>query len=126
MTKNQIRRLRKQKRHKQKHINTRLKKKLFGHLFMAPCCYCKVVFFVEELTIEHMTPLCLGGTNDPTNIALACSPCNHERGREAWSQKQEMNKKYYEQHYPQYREQNRSRTSQDPGTPVVYRQGEGV
>jgi 5-methylcytosine-specific restriction endonuclease McrA len=106
MTKNQLRRLRKQKRTKQKKTNFKLKKKLFGHLFVAPCCYCKSVFFVEDLTVEHVTPLCLGGTNDPTNIALACSPCNHGRGKEAWFKKQELNKRYYEQYYPKHRSQD--------------------
>jgi 5-methylcytosine-specific restriction endonuclease McrA len=98
-TKNQIRKERKRKRHKQKKLNTKLKKRLFGQLFMSPCCYCRRVFLFTELTVEHIVPLCLGGTNDPSNIALACSPCNHERGKEAWLQKQQINKKYYEQHH---------------------------
>src|SRR5271166_7116703 len=92
MTKNQLRKVRKNKRHKQMRINAQLKKKLFGHLFVAPCCYCRSVFFLTDLTVEHITPLCLGGTDDPTNIALACQPCNHERGRQSWFQKQEINK----------------------------------
>lgn len=126
LSKSQRRKFRKQKRHKQSKINPKLKKRLFGHLFMSPCYYCRNVFMLDDLTIEHLTPLCLGGTNDPANIALACSPCNHQRGKEAWLLKQEINKKYYEQHHPQHREQDEPRSLQDPGTPAVYCQGESV
>lgn len=107
MSKSQVRKERKRKRHKQKKINTQLKKRLFGHLFMSPCCYCKHVFMLDELTVEHVIPLCLGGTNDPTNIALACSPCNHERGRDAWVLKRERNKRYHEQYHSQHRIEGR-------------------
>ena len=107
MSKRQFKRERKRKRYKQKKLNCKLKKRLFGHLFMAPCCYCKKVFLFTELTVEHVTPLCLGGTNEPSNIALACEPCNKERGKEAWSQKRELNKQYHEQYYSEHRKQNR-------------------
>jgi len=39
---------------------------------------------MKELTIEHIKPLCLGGTNDQSNITLACAPCNQTKGREVW------------------------------------------
>lgn len=99
MTKNLLRKQHKRRRHKQKRVNSQLKKNLFGHLFIAPCCYCRNVFLITELTIEHIMPLCLGGTNDPVNIALACQPCNHERGRQSWFQKQEIGRNDYEQHH---------------------------
>jgi 5-methylcytosine-specific restriction endonuclease McrA len=99
ISKRLLRKERKHKRYKQKKTNVKLKKKLFGHLFMAPCCYCRSVFLFTELTVEHVIPLCLDGTNDPINIALACEPCNNERGKDAWFQKREINKKYYEQYY---------------------------
>jgi 5-methylcytosine-specific restriction endonuclease McrA len=78
--------IRKQKRigrFNQLKINTKLKKQLFGHLAILPCCYCKNVFIVAQLTIEHIIPLSWNGTNDADNVALACKPCNHARGREA-------------------------------------------
>lgn len=75
------------RRRKQNKINQKLKNKLFGHLFMMPCFYCKKVFMVNDLTVEHIIPLCLNGTNDPINITLACAPCNHEMGRQAWFQR---------------------------------------
>src|SRR5271166_2336915 len=85
---NPEKRFRRKKRKKQKKINSRLKKKLFGHLAFAPCYWCHVVFLYEQLTIEHIVPLCLGGTNERDNITLACAPCNHQRGKIAWRQKQ--------------------------------------
>lgn len=98
-----FRKLRRKERKKQGRINNGLKHRLFGHLFVAPCCYCRSVFLMEELTIEHLIPFCLGGTNDPSNIALACEPCNKERGRLSWQQKKETDRKCYEQYYHQYR-----------------------
>ena len=114
--KSENRRLRKKRRKKQKKINTRLKARLFGHIAIAPCYYCRRVFTYHDLTIEHIIPLCQGGTNDSSNITLACAPCNHERGRVVWRQKQysseylafrqERAKQHYEQYSPEYHRQN--------------------
>jgi len=84
------------RRKKQLRINTQLKKRLYKGVFMAPCCYCRDVFFFTELTIEHIIPLSHGGTNDEKNIALACAPCNQERGREAWFVKKQQTKQKYQ------------------------------
>ena len=82
----------------QNKINNKLRKRLFGHLLFAPCYYCKFVFLVEDLTIEHIQALCLGGSNDPANITLACRPCNHQKGREAWFQRLKYHEQYPSQH----------------------------
>lgn len=84
------------KRKRQQRINAQLRKRLFGNIFIAPCYYCQEVFFVDELTIEHIQPLSLGGTNDKENIALACAPCNQQRGRESWFLKRKMMRLQYE------------------------------
>ena len=34
----------------------------------------------EELTVDHLEPRSLGGTNDITNLATACMRHNRERG----------------------------------------------
>ena len=34
-----------------------------------------------KLTIGHAVPLCLGGSNWPSNILAQCMPCNHRQGR---------------------------------------------
>lgn len=78
---------RRKRRKKQAIINQRLKRDLFKDINISPCCYCKYVFLIDNLTIEHIVPLLNNGTNDPENIALACAPCNQEKGRESWMKK---------------------------------------
>lgn len=119
-------RRRKKERQKQRSKSYKLRKKLTKNLCFAPCYYCKYVFLVEALTLEHIVPFCLGGTNDIANLTLACRPCNHSRGREAWFQKQRINKNNYEQYYSEHRIQDRQIPVQDIGTPFMYCKGEGV
>jgi 5-methylcytosine-specific restriction endonuclease McrA len=90
--------MRKKRRWAQANTNRKLKKQLFGYLLISPCYYCKFVFLVEDLTIEHIQALCLGGSNDPANITLACRPCNHQKGREAWFQRLKYHEQYPSQH----------------------------
>jgi len=96
MSKSEIRRSRRQKRAKQLKINQRLKKELYGNLAVSPCLYCQEMFLVENLTIEHLIPHVLGGTNEESNITLACRTCNQTRGREAFLLKRGINKGSYE------------------------------
>jgi 5-methylcytosine-specific restriction endonuclease McrA len=98
---------RKRERKRQHRINAKLKSQLFSDKVFAPCCYCKVVFWMSDLTIEHLTPLSFGGSNDPSNIALACAPCNHAKGKESWFLKKSLSKENYEQHTAQYRRKSR-------------------
>lgn len=66
---------------KRSRTNVALKKKLFKYVLFTNCPYCKFVFLVEDLTVEHKIPLCLGGTDNQDNITLACSSCNHQKGK---------------------------------------------
>lgn len=34
-----------------------------------------------HMTLEHVLPLCAGGTNDFANLALACYQCNQAKDR---------------------------------------------
>ncbi len=43
------------------------------------CAYCECELH-GTYDVEHMTPLCRGGKNDWTNLAIACSPCNRAKG----------------------------------------------
>ncbi len=36
-------------------------------------------------TIDHVIPSSKGGSNDETNLVLACSDCNNEKGDELWT-----------------------------------------
>jgi 5-methylcytosine-specific restriction endonuclease McrA len=96
MSSNQERKARRRVRKKQSRINFSLKKRLSQDITFTPCCYCKLAFLVDELTVEHKIPICLGGTNDLDNMALACAPCNQQKGREAWSIKKEIGRQKYE------------------------------
>jgi 5-methylcytosine-specific restriction endonuclease McrA len=80
---------------KQLRINQKLKRRLYKDVYMSPCFYCKEVFLIDNLTIEHITPLSFHGTNEDDNITLACAPCNQQRGRESWLLKQQINKERY-------------------------------
>lgn len=40
------------------------------------CRYCGLVAGETELTIDHVVPRTLGGSDDPTNLVTACKDCN--------------------------------------------------
>ena len=42
------------------------------------CCYCYCR--VDELTLEHITPISMGGGHTFKNIAFACDKCNNRKG----------------------------------------------
>lgn len=43
------------------------------------CCYCNRSDL--PLSLEHLTPVRRGGTNDNGNLAPACLPCNQSKGK---------------------------------------------
>lgn len=56
--------------------------------FQGKCIHCNTRLSVTEdgdlvgkTTVEHIVPRTHGGTNTVDNLALACAPCNHEKGR---------------------------------------------
>ena len=40
----------------------------------------------EAATIEHLQRKADGGTDHPSNIAMACKRCNDERGSTPWNE----------------------------------------
>jgi 5-methylcytosine-specific restriction endonuclease McrA len=40
------------------------------------CYYCRELFPPIEMTFDHVVPRSRGGTNQNTNLVLACAPCN--------------------------------------------------
>lgn len=40
------------------------------------CRYCGATAEDAKLTVDHVVPVVLGGSDDPTNLATACAPCN--------------------------------------------------
>jgi 5-methylcytosine-specific restriction protein A len=45
------------------------------------CFYCGAEFNTDNpLTLDHIVPLCSGGTNQLNNLVAACKVCNREKG----------------------------------------------
>jgi 5-methylcytosine-specific restriction endonuclease McrA len=44
------------------------------------CCWCGEWIPYGERTLEHVYPVSLGGTNDHSNLRIACRDCNGRRG----------------------------------------------
>ena len=45
------------------------------------CYFCEFPFSLEDLTLEHLIPIKRGGSQKSLeNHALACNPCNNEKG----------------------------------------------
>lgn len=40
------------------------------------CRYCGAMAPDVKLTVDHVVPTTLGGSDDPTNLVTACAPCN--------------------------------------------------
>lgn len=62
----------------------REKKELFGKRKSYVCHWCSERLTFKKSTIDHLIPLCIGGTNDIANLVIACQPCNTKRG--GWQQ----------------------------------------
>ncbi len=43
------------------------------------CHYCKIKFEPNELTLDHVLPLCRGGKSTKGNLVPACKKCNNEK-----------------------------------------------
>lgn len=41
------------------------------------CRYCGATAPDAKLTVDHVTPVALGGTDDPNNLVAACRDCNY-------------------------------------------------
>tara|TARA_E500000178_G_C17032733_1_gene761454 strand:+ start:3009 stop:3521 length:513 start_codon:yes stop_codon:yes gene_type:complete len=44
------------------------------------CQYCNTPYSKSNLTLDHVTPLSLGGKTNWENIVAACGPCNSRKG----------------------------------------------
>lgn len=43
------------------------------------CHYCGVTLCVQTSTLDHFIPVSKGGTNERSNLVLACLPCNQAK-----------------------------------------------
>lgn len=44
------------------------------------CTYCGATSPGVQLVVDHVNPVALGGTDDPSNLTTACEPCNTGKG----------------------------------------------
>ncbi len=59
-----------------------------GEAWLGKCLHCNAHLWValdgepiSRATIEHIVPQSAGGTDALENLGLACSRCNHQKGR---------------------------------------------
>ena len=50
------------------------------------CLYCGNQFPISQLTRDHIVPRCQGGKDSWTNVATACTRCNHLKGSKSLEQ----------------------------------------
>jgi 5-methylcytosine-specific restriction endonuclease McrA len=43
------------------------------------CAYCNKKLKKHEITIDHLVPIALGGTDEYNNIVPACEACNNKK-----------------------------------------------
>lgn len=48
------------------------------------CCECGATNQQTRLTIDHIIPRALGGTNDIDNLQTLCEECNTQKGTSIW------------------------------------------
>ena len=58
-----------------------------GPVWVGKCIHCRSALVVgaagevtRQVTIEHIVPKAAGGADVPSNLALACARCNHQKG----------------------------------------------
>ncbi len=49
------------------------------------CQGCFEVFPADQLTLDHIKPACLGGSNRMENLQAMCFPCNQAKADDDWS-----------------------------------------
>lgn len=54
------------------------------------CFYCRKEMREEEMTIEHLLSINMGGRNHLANLAISCQSCNQEAGHKSLIEKIKM------------------------------------
>jgi len=60
---------------KRKKCNKKIKKKIYKKQNFK-CAICEKIYKIEDLEVDHVKPLSLGGKNKITNYQLLCKHCN--------------------------------------------------
>lgn len=56
------------------------KKALFADLSSLRGAVCSCCSSVDDLVLDHVIPICWGGTNDISNFQILCATCNSAKG----------------------------------------------
>lgn len=59
------------------------------------CAYCGSNIEDAKMTLDHLTPYSMGGSNDQTNLVTCCHRCNSSRGNRDWKEFAESVAQYY-------------------------------
>lgn len=65
------------------HLLYNINKDVYGKI---TCEYCKLPLETSNITIDHKTPLCRGGNNEITNLAIACHSCNSKKHTKTYAE----------------------------------------
>jgi 5-methylcytosine-specific restriction endonuclease McrA len=44
------------------------------------CYICDIPLLINQIELDHIIPVVLGGSSDPSNIACSCRSCNRSKG----------------------------------------------
>lgn len=61
------------------HIKKRIIRDLIA-MYGSICTYCNKDLTSQTIELEHIIPLCVGGTNNRDNLTLSCTRCNRIAG----------------------------------------------
>lgn len=60
-------------------ISRRLKTLIFWDYHCLPCTYCGMLLSFDRVTLDHKISIHDGGSNDISNVVVACKICNNDR-----------------------------------------------
>ena len=69
-----------QTRNTQKKRSRSKKRRLLHEQQNGMCKYCEQEVTLAEATLDHVRPRSMGGTNELSNLVLACPTCNVAKG----------------------------------------------
>lgn len=55
-----------------------------ARLYSNRCAECRNAFPLTDLTLDHILPQVLGGSDDLDNLQLMCGPCNWDKSDAVW------------------------------------------
>lgn len=86
-------------RSKEEQVSKKLREKILKRDNYT-CQYCRKQFSVEDLEIDHIRPVCLGGDSRESNLVTSCWKCNQAKGtKRIFGMESEEDKKEFNERY---------------------------